>query len=91
MERASEEGIGFDAPNALCAASYLTLFRRAGFEFEHVRRIRASGERRERLRDGSGKLRFFDGDELETVGLEVVLRRPDRTPLADLALIGEAS
>jgi peptidoglycan/xylan/chitin deacetylase (PgdA/CDA1 family) len=90
-EHAADRGVGFDPSNMLCAASYLALFRRAGFEFVHVRRIRASDERRERLRDLSGPLRFYDQEELETVGLEVVLRRPDRTPVADLALVEAAS
>jgi hypothetical protein len=85
------QAVSEEAPNALCAAGYLALFRRAGFEFQEVRRIRGSGEHIERLRAHSGKLRFYDRDELETVALEVVLRRPDRTPLSDLALIGEAS
>jgi hypothetical protein len=71
------------ATMALCATSYLMLFRRAGFKFVEVKRVLLD-EDDPFLREHAGKLRFYSRREVRTIRLEAVLRPPSEAELSEL-------
>lgn len=73
-----------------CAATYMTAFRRAGFDFERVDRVLLDEEGPSSTQPGE-QMRFHDPLELRTAALDAVLVRPDRVNLSDLELANEAA
>lgn len=89
VARVSTDLIGVRAGAVrFCAATYMTAFRRAGFDFERLDRVLID-EDDPALVQAQARMRFHDPLELRTAALDALLVRPDRVNLADLALVTE--
>lgn len=85
--RVSTNLLGENTPPArFCAATFMTAFRRAGFDFKQFDRLLAPEDHPMLIR-GRQKMSFHDPLELRTIALDAVLTRPDRVSVADLLLV----
>jgi hypothetical protein len=69
-----------------CAATYMTAFRRAGFDFDRLDRTLIA-EDDPVFAAALGRMRFHDAIELQTTTLDALLVRPDRVNVEDLSLV----
>jgi hypothetical protein len=81
--------IAAPAPAPLCAATYMTMFRRAGYEFVELERLLRPDD--EAMSEDADRLRFLDPLEARTEGLLAILRAPLSTSVERLRLVGTAT